>query len=64
VAFAEIENLVAALGGTVTQRAGSRVRITLGDEHWHGHRPHPGNEAKRYRVEELREILQRIGIEP
>ena len=59
--FADIEALVVALGGTVAEREGSRVRIVLLGEHWRCHRPHPGKEAKRYQGEEL---LERLGIKP
>ena len=62
--FADIEALVVALGGTVAEREGSRVRIVLQGEQWRCHRPHPGKEAKRYQVEELRELLERLGIKP
>lgn len=27
-------------------------------------RPHPAKEAKRYQVEEARELLERIGVKP
>lgn len=64
IAFSDLEALVVALGGTVTERTGSRVKITLSEEQWHCHRPHPGKEAKRYQVEEIRELLERIGIHP
>jgi hypothetical protein len=64
VVFSDIEALVVALGGAVTERAGSRVKITLQGEQWHCHRPHPGKEAKRYQVEEARELLERVGIKP
>src|SRR6476620_5683475 len=40
-----LESLVVALGGSVTEREGSRVKITLQGEQWHCHRPHPGNFA-------------------
>ena len=43
---------------------GSRVKFELQVEQWHCHRPHPGKEAKRYQVEEARELLERVGIEP
>jgi hypothetical protein len=56
--------LVIALGGGVKEREGSRIKITLRNEQWHCHRPHPGKEAKRYQVEEAREMLQRLGITP
>jgi len=60
--FADIESLVKALGGEVVEREGSRVRILLRGEEWRCHRPHPGKEAKRYQVEEARELLERVGI--
>ena len=62
IAFSDIEALVRALGGSVSEREGSRVRIELGGEVWRCHRPHPGKEAKRYQVEEARELLERAGI--
>ncbi len=64
LAFSAIEALVVALGGSVIEREGSRVKITLQGEQWHCHRPHPGKKAKRYQVEEARELLERAGIKP
>jgi hypothetical protein len=61
IVFADIEALVIALGGSVSEREGSRVRIELNGEQWRCHRPHPGKEAKRYQVEEARELLERAG---
>ena len=52
------------MGGSVTERKGSRVKITLQSEEWHCHRPHPRKEAKRYQVEEARELLERVGVKP
>jgi predicted HicB family RNase H-like nuclease len=45
IVFSDIEALVIALGGTVTEREGSRVKIELKGELWRCHRPHPGKEA-------------------
>lgn len=64
VVFADIEALIRALGGTVEEREGSRVRIELKGEQWRCHRPHPGKEARRYQVEEARELLERVGVQP
>jgi hypothetical protein len=64
ILFADIEALVNALGGEVTEREGSRVKIELQGEQWRCHRPHPGKEAKRYQVEEARELLERAGVKP
>jgi hypothetical protein len=64
VVFSDIDALVVAMGGFVTGREGSRVKIALQGEQWHCHRPHPGKEAKRYQVEEARELLERVGVKP
>ena len=64
IVFSDIEALLVALGGQVHEREGSRVKITIKDEQWRCHRPHPGKEAKRYQVEEIRELLERIGVYP
>lgn len=64
IRFSDIEALVVALGGTVQEREGSRVRIELSGQVWRCHRPHPGKEAKRYQVEEARELLEQAGVKP
>lgn len=64
IVFADIEALIKALGGSVFEREGSRVKIELKGEQWRCHRPHPGKEAKRYQVEEVRELLERAGVMP
>jgi len=64
IVFADIEALINALGGSVSEREGSRVRIELNGEVWRCHRPHPGKEAKRYQVEEVRELLEHAGVDP
>jgi hypothetical protein len=62
IVFAEIESLLLALGAELTEREGSRVKFTLHGAEWHVHRPHPGKEAKKYQVEQLREFLSRLEI--
>lgn len=64
VVFSDIEALVKALGGTVHEREGSRVKLVLGEHECRCLRPHPGKEAKRYQVEEARELLERAGVRP
>ena len=64
IVFSDIEALIVALGGEVIEREGSRVKILLRGGQWRCHRPHPGKEAKRYQVEEARELLERTGITP
>lgn len=64
IAFKDIEALFKALGGTVEEGRGSRVRLILGEDRLRMHRPHPGKEAKKYQVEELRRWLTERGIKP
>jgi len=64
IVFADIESLVKALGGSVLGREGSRVSVQLMGEEWRCHRPHPGKEAKRYQVEQARDLLERVGVRP
>ena len=64
IVFADIELLFVALGGAVKEREGSRIRISLKNEYWHCHRPHPGKEARRYQVEEARDLLELLEIKP
>ncbi len=64
IIFADIESLIKALGGTVLEREGSRVSVQLMGEEWRCHRPHPGKEAKRYQVEQARDLLDRVGVRP
>jgi hypothetical protein len=64
VVFADIEALVIALGGEVKEGDGSRVALRMGDAVKHAHRPHPGKEAKKYQIEELRDWFKAQGIEP
>jgi hypothetical protein len=64
IVFSDIEALLVALGGQVHEREGSRVKISIKGEQWRCHRPHPGKEAKRYQVEGIRELLERIGEQP
>jgi hypothetical protein len=62
IPFADIASLIKGLGGSISEREGSRVKIELSGEQWRCHRPQPGKEAKRYQVEEARELLERAGV--
>lgn len=64
IPFNEIESLIKALGGIISEREGSRIKADLRGDQWRAHRPHPGKEAKRYQVEEVRELLVRVGVLP
>jgi hypothetical protein len=64
IVFSDIEALLRALGCELHVGGGSRIGFTLRGQRIHLHRPHPGKEARRYQVEELRAFLERLGIEP
>jgi hypothetical protein len=61
--FSDLEKLLLSLGAEVIEGRGSRVSFLFPDNHkWEAHRPHPGNEAKKYQVESLRRFLESRGI--
>ena len=64
VRFSDMAALIVALGGEVREGAGSRVAFELKGRRVYLHRPHPGREAKRYQVEEVREFLRSLEIRP
>jgi hypothetical protein len=64
IKFSDVESLVLALGGEVVEGAGSRVAMHLHGGVKHAHRPHPGKEAKRYQINEIRAWLQAVGVKP
>jgi hypothetical protein len=62
IVFSDVESLVVALGGTIHEGAGSRIAFELNGSRRYLHRPHPGKEAKRYQVEDLRDWFKELGI--
>ena len=64
IAFEDIEALIRGLGGMVREGEGSRVTLQLGNAIKNAHRPHPGKEAKKYQVEEIRTWLEQQGVTP
>ncbi|MDQ7787274.1 MAG: type II toxin-antitoxin system HicA family toxin [Thermodesulfovibrionales bacterium] len=64
IVFSDIEALVTTVGGEVREGEGSRVVFELKGSRRYLHRPHPGKEAKKYQVEELREWFQYLEVIP
>jgi hypothetical protein len=64
ILFSDIEALVTALGGDVREGVGSRIVFELKGSRQYLHRPHPGKEARKYQVEELREWLKELEVTP
>lgn len=59
-----IEGLLVGLGCRAIEGSGSSVAFEKGGEKVFFHRPHPGKEALRYRVQQAREFLENIGVNP
>jgi hypothetical protein len=55
-----MEALILTLGGDVREGSGSRIVLELKGSRHYLHRPHPGKEAKKVQVEELREWLSQL----
>ncbi len=62
--WADIENLLIAVGCERREGNGSRVRFRLNDIPLHVHRPHPTPFAKRHLVRKVRAFLEQAGILP
>ena len=59
-----IEALLVAAGCQREPGSGSSVTFVSGVLKVRFHRPHPGKEALRYRVRDVRSFLLSIGVEP
>lgn len=62
--WSRIEGLLVGLGCQVIEGSGSSVTFEKNGEKVFFHRPHPGKEALRYRVQQTREFLNLIGVKP
>ena len=64
VVWTAIESLLVAVGCSVIEGSGSRVRFECRGVIASFHRPHPAKEAKRYQVRDAREYLTKLGVKP
>ncbi len=64
IRWTAIESLISALGGEVTERAGSRVAARLNGVTAVFHRPHPRPETKKGAVDAVRQFLINAGVKP
>lgn len=62
--WSRIEALLVAVGCSVIEGRGSRVRFAFHTQVATFHRPHPSKEAKPYQVEDARAFLTLIGVQP
>ena len=59
----DIEALLRALGGQISEGRGSRVRIKLNNTKAVFHRPHPEKETDKGAVKSVRKFLEEAGVE-
>jgi hypothetical protein len=64
IEWRRIEALFIAVGCQIIEGSGSRITILHGAKKASFHRPHPGKEALRYRVNAARDFLKLIGVQP
>lgn len=64
IEWSAIEALLLAVGCSVVEGSGSRVRFVKDGMIETFHRPHPAKEAKRYQVRAARDYLVRLGVKP
>jgi hypothetical protein len=64
IEWRRIEALLVAVGCSVTEGSGSSVTFEKDGLRAHFHRPHPNKEALRYRVRDVRNFLNAIGVTP
>jgi len=64
VTWKELESLLKALGASVTEGRGSRVRVSLNERRIVFHRPHPRPILGKSMVGAARRFLIGAGIEP
>ena len=64
VKWQSLVGLMKEIGCEVEEREGSRVGFVFGDDEVVLHKPHPGNELKKYVVEQLRNYFRNKGIKP
>ncbi|HCD3309358.1 type II toxin-antitoxin system HicA family toxin [Enterobacter chengduensis] len=64
IKWADIESLIAALGGEIKEGSGSRCRFLLNGSIARFHRPHPSPDTDKGAVVSVREWLESIGVKP
>jgi hypothetical protein len=64
IRWTAIESLIRALGGEISERAGSRVAAKLNGVTAVFHRPHPRPETKKGAVDAVRRFLANAGVKP
>jgi hypothetical protein len=64
VAWADVESLLSAAGGSIFEGRGSRVRVSLNGVDAVFHRPHPQKETDKGALKSVRRFLREAGVTP
>jgi HicA toxin of bacterial toxin-antitoxin, len=64
VRWNDLEGLMKALGATIQESSGSRMRFCLGDLVAVFHRPHPSPYMRKGAVDAARRLPQNCGVKP
>jgi hypothetical protein len=64
IPWRDVERLFEALGGVVTDGAGSRRRVALNGVRAVFHEPHPGRVTDKGAVDSVRDFLENAGFAP
>ena len=64
LSWRDIEALLIALGGEITDGIGSRRRVALNGVRAVFHRPHPHKETDKGAIKSVRRFLQAAGVKP
>ena len=59
-----VEAMIISMVGTVEERGGSRVVVSLNGHNTVFHRPHPSPDTDKGAVKSLRRFLQKAGVTP
>ena len=62
IKWIDIESLLRAIGAEIKEGKGFKVRVILNERRGVFHQPHPGITAKRYQVEDIRDLLKSAGV--
>jgi hypothetical protein len=64
VAWADVESLLGAAGGLISEGRGSRLRVSLNGVDAVFHRPHPQKETDKGALKSVRRFLREAGVTP
>ena len=64
ITWDDMKALLLAVGATVKEREGSRVRFIKGARGMALHRPHPGHEIRQYQVAIVKKFLESLEVKP